>query len=327
MSSSAYNNGPATESGRHWDADDNPKAIRHSEGTTMNDPRGSPEVDEVGLQVNSESKPLPFPFNRIMESSFGTSRWKNHVIAMIGEAVGTGSFLFFAFAGTEVALYGKASGQTDTFDPAVVLYIALSFGLSLMVNVFIFFRVSGGLFNPAVTLAMLLTSSIPPMRCFCLFVAQMLACMFSSYIVSVLIPTEFGVVTAPSNGASTAQAVCIEFILTAYLCMSIFMLAGENHKGRFMAPVCIGMALFSAHLVGVQWTGASLNPCRSFGPAIVSGNWKQHWIYWVGPGVGAILAAGLYKTLKHMRYEEANPGQDAYDEPAPRRFSVHPGRK
>lgn len=226
------------------------------------------------------------------------------VIAMIGEAVGTGSFLFFAFAGTEVALYGKASGQTDTFDPAVVLYIALSFGLSLMVNVFIFFRVSGGLFNPAVssrdrthcptapifflgthitrtkvTLAMLLTSSIPPMRCFCLFVAQMLACMFSSYIVSVLIPTEFGVVTAPSNGASTAQAVCIEFILTAYLCMSIFMLAGENHKGRFMAPVCIGMALFSAHLVGVQWTGASLNPCRSFGPAIVSGNWKQHWIY------------------------------------------------
>lgn len=126
---------------------------------------------------------------------------------------------------------------------------------------------------------MLLTSSIPPMRCLVLFIAQMLACMFASVIVSVLIPTKFGVVTAPSNGATTAQAVCLELILTAYLCMSIFMLAGENHKGRFMAPVCIGMCLFSAHLVGVQWTGASLNPCRSFGPAVVSGTWTQHWIY------------------------------------------------
>ncbi|KAL1626762.1 hypothetical protein SLS56_006755 [Neofusicoccum ribis] len=158
----------------------------------------------------------------------------------------------------------------------------------------------------------------------------MLACMFSSYIVSVLIPTEFGVVTTPSNGATNAQAVCIEIILTAYLCMSIFMLAGENHKGRFMAPVCIGMCLFSAHLVAVQWTGSSLNPCRSFGPAIVSGNWSHHWIYWVGPGVGAIVAAGLYKTLKHMRYEEANPGQDAYDEPprpSSKRFSLSTGRK
>lgn len=126
---------------------------------------------------------------------------------------------------------------------------------------------------------MLLTSSIPPMRCLCLFIAQMLACMFSSLIVSVILPTPFGVVTQPSHNTTTAQAVCLELILTAYLCMSIFMLAGENHKGRFMAPVCIGMALFSAHLVGVQWTGASLNPCRSFGPAVVSGNWNGQWIY------------------------------------------------
>ena len=126
---------------------------------------------------------------------------------------------------------------------------------------------------------MLLTNSIPPVRCACLFVAQMLACMFSSYIVSVIVPTDFGVVTMPSNGATTAQAVWLEIILTMYLCMSIFMLAGENHKGRFMAPVCIGMALFSAHLVGVQWTGASLNPCRSFGPAVITGTWTKHWIY------------------------------------------------
>lgn len=316
MSSSTYNNGPSSEAGHHhWSGDT--KAPRHSTNTATTENRTNDDVAEVGLQVNTEYKPLPFPFNKIMDSGFGRSQWKNHAIAFTGECVGTASFLFFAFAGTEVAQWGAAQNPDDTtFNPATILYISLCFGLSLMVNVFIFFRVSGGLFNPAVTLAMLLTSSIPPMRCLVLFVAQMLACMFASVIVDVLIPTKFGVVTQPSHGATTAQAVCIELILTAYLCMSIFMLAGENHKGRFMAPVCIGMALFSAHLVGVQWTGASLNPCRSFGPAIVSGTWTQHWIYWVGPGVGATIAAGLYKTLKHMRYEEANPGQDAYDDPA-----------
>ncbi|KAF2091921.1 aquaporin-like protein [Saccharata proteae CBS 121410] len=230
---------------------------------------------------------------------------------MIGEAIGTSSFLFFAFAGTEVAVYGKTSGEDAAFDPASVLYISIAFGISLMVNVFIFFRISGGLFNPAVTFAMCLTKSIAPMRCFLLFVSQMLACMFSTYIVSVIIPQPLGVVTSLTNGATIAQGVCLEMILTAYLILTIFMLAGEKHKGTFMAPVGIGMALFSAHLVAVQWTGCGINPARAFGPAVISGTWTDHWIYWIGPLAGSILASGLYKFFKHMRYEEANPGQDA----------------
>lgn len=90
------------------------------------------------------------------------------------------------------------------------------------------------------------------------------------------------------------------------------MLAGEKHAATFMAPIGIGLTLFIAELSGVSFTGGSLNPARSFGPAVMLGSFpKEHWIYWAGPAAGAVLAAGLYKFLKVLDYERANPGQDA----------------
>jgi aquaporin related protein len=78
--------------------------------------------------------------------------------------------------------------------------------------------------------------------------------------------------------------------------------------------VGIGLALFIAELVGVYYTGGSLNPARSFGPCVVTGVFDQeHWIYWVGPGIGAILAVAFYKFIKILEYEMANPDQDADD--------------
>jgi len=85
----------------------------------------------------------------------------------------------------------------------------------------------------------------------------------------------------------------------------------------FIAPVGIGLALFIAELVGVYYTGGSLNPARSFGPCVVTGIFdKEHWIYWVGPAIGAILAVLFYKFIKILEYEVANPGQDDDDKDA-----------
>lgn len=68
-------------------------------------------------------------------------------------------------------------------------------------------------------------------------------------------------------------------------------------------------------VAGVYYTGAGINPCRSFGPAVVTGTFPSyHWIYWLGPALGALLAAGLYKFMKILEYETANPGQD-FDSP------------
>jgi aquaporin rerated protein, other eukaryote len=90
------------------------------------------------------------------------------------------------------------------------------------------------------------------------------------------------------------------------------MLAAEHHKGTFLAPIGIGLALFVAELASIFFTGGSLNPARSFGPDVVLGTFNgYHWIYWVGPMLGAVLAVLFYRFVKMLEYETANPGADA----------------
>lgn len=195
-------------------------------------------------------------------------------------------FLFFAFAGTQVANIQTAakdnttSGGATGFNIAVYLYISVIFGFSLMVNVWIFFRISGGLFNPAVTLGMVMVGAVPILRACFLFVAQIGGGIAASAMVYALFPTQLNVRTTLAGGASIVQGVFIEAILTAELVFTIFMLAKEKHKATFIAPVGIGLALFIAEMVGVYYTGGSLNPARSFGPCVVTGIFdREHWIY------------------------------------------------
>jgi aquaporin rerated protein, other eukaryote len=256
---------------------------------------------------------LTRPWTQWMNSSF-----KNHFVASLGEFVGTTMFLFFAFGGTEVANIGSnvnptnssssdsntTTGATTGFNVAVLLYISVAFGFSLMVNVWIFFRISGGLFNPAVTLAMLMVRAISVTRAVCLFVSQMLGSLLASVIVRYLFPENFNTRTTLGGGATLVQGVFIEAILTAELVFTIFMLAKEKHRATFIAPVGIGLALFIAEMVGVEFTGGSLNPARSFGPCAVTGTFDpEHWIYWVGPLGGSLIAVAFYKFIKTLEYE------------------------
>jgi aquaporin related protein len=207
-----------------------------------------------------------------------------------------------------------------------------------MVNVWVFFRISGGLFNPAVTLAMVLTGAMPLTRAVFLFFAQIAGGIAASAMVLGLFPTALNVRTTLAADASLVQGIFIEAILTAELVFTIFMLAKEKHKATFIAPVGIGLALFIAEMVGVYYTGGSLNPARSFGPCVVTWTWdKEHWIYckhsvfssrvteWgsltkataaltdttgVGPIIGSLIAVFFYKFIKMLEYEMANPGQD-----------------
>ena len=95
--------------------------------------------------------------------------------------------------------------------------------------------------------------------------------------------------------------------LTAQLVFTIFMLATEKHEGTFIAPVGIGLSLFVAELMGVFYTGGSVNPARSFGPAVITHSFHTyHWIYWVGPSLGALLASTFYMFVKALEYETVN---------------------
>ncbi|GAM83054.1 hypothetical protein ANO11243_010400 [Dothideomycetidae sp. 11243] len=240
---------------------------------------------------------------------------RNHFIAMCGEFVGTVLFLFFALSGTQVAnsipsSSGLTVAQTGS-NPQQLQYIALCFGFSLAVNAWVFFRISGGLFNPAVTLGMCLIGALDWFRGMLLFFTQILGGVTSAALVSCMFPGALNVSTTLGGNTSIVQGLFIEMFLTAQLVFTIFMLAAEKHKGTYIAPVGIGLSLFIAELTGVYFTGGSLNPARSFGPAVVIKSFHgYHWIYWLGPVLGSMLAAGFYKFIKVLEYETANPGQD-----------------
>ncbi|CAK4019792.1 related to aquaporin [Lecanosticta acicola] len=275
--------------------------------------RRKPQKKAAATSAKNSSPPPEIVY-RLPFTTWMNRSAKGHFVALIGEFMGTTMFLFFAFAGTQVANVGagnKANQSTTNastgFSPIVLLYISLSFGFSLMINVWIFFRISGGLFNPAVTLSMVMVKAISVVRGLLLIGAQLVGAVFSSYVVSVLFPTTFNVRTTLSKDTSVARGVFIEAVLTGELVFTIYMLANEKHKATFMAPIGVGLALFVAEMVGVYYTGGSLNPARSFGPCVVSGVWDpEHWIYF--------LAWAFYRFIKILEYEMANPGQESSSE-------------
>ncbi|KAI9833351.1 MAG: hypothetical protein M1819_003746 [Sarea resinae] len=260
------------------------------------------------------------PQNRVPFLDWMPDSWRNHLIAMMGEFVGTFLFLFFAFSGTQVAFNGEPNSSNNSSkvpNPLILFYVSVSFGFSLLVNVWVFFRISGGMFNPAVTLGMALIGAVPYWRSLWVFIAQIIGGIASAGVVSCLFPGPLAVQTTLGGSTSVVQGLFIEMFLTAELVFTIFMLAAEKHKSTFLAPMGIGLSLFIAELSGVYFTGGSLNPTRSFGPAVIDRNFPgYHWIYWVGPILGALLASGFYKFCKMVEYETANPGQDLDDKEA-----------
>jgi len=201
-----------------------------------------------------------------------------------------------------------------------LLFISVSMGLSLLVSVWLFYRVSGGVFNPAVSTSLLLIGAIGPIRFILYCIAQLAGAIVASALLLALLPGPLVVSTTPGPGINKAQAVWIEAFITAALCLAVLMLAAEKHRSTAFAPIGIGLTLFACHLFAVIYTGAAMNTARAFGPAVVSGFDSSHWVYWLGPFIGSLIASALYGILKRIRYWHLNPDQDTdnfYQSPHP----------
>ncbi|TLS27680.1 hypothetical protein PpBr36_04648 [Pyricularia pennisetigena] len=261
---------------------------------------------------------------------------RNHCTAALAELVGTFLFLFFAFSAAGVANAVPPQLSDNIVVPNIpgLLYISFAFGISLMVNVFAFYRISGGQFNPAVShqnhqipalrcvfstdgmlikvsMALCLVGAIPPLRAGFCILGQIIGGIIAAAAVDGLYPTLLNVETTLGPGVSQAQGVFIEMFLTTQLILVILLLAVEKHRLTYIAPLGIGFALFVTHLAGVYFTGASLNPARSLGPAVINRSFPSyHWIYWIGPMLGALLASGFYSLLNFCKWKQVNPGQD-----------------
>ncbi|UZJ55574.1 hypothetical protein CBS101457_004894 [Exobasidium rhododendri] len=250
---------------------------------------------------------------------------REDLVAGLGEFVGTTLFLLMAFGGAKTALLTTSTSQNEGVQAVInnqtLMYIALSFGLSLLVNAWVFYRITGGLFNPAITLALFLCGGLSPFRAALLTVSQILAGIAAAALLAALTP--FGgaqlVLTTLGTHVNVAQGLFIEAFLTAVLVLTVLFLAVEKHKGTYLAPIGIGLTLFGCHLFGVVWTGCGINPARAFGPSVVSGSFPgYHWIYWLGPILGSLTSVGFYKLLLLFDYTSIAFAQDASKEEAER---------
>ena len=191
--------------------------------------------------------------NRLPILRFLPRGFRAHFVAMCGEFAGTFLFLFFAFSGTQVA-NNQVQAPVDVnqgSNPAQLLYISLAFGFSLAANAWVFFRVSGGLFNPAVTFGLCLVGALDYVRGALIAVTQIMGGITAAAVVSALFPGPLSVRTTLSARTSVSRGLFIEMFLTAQLVFTIFMLAAEKHKATFIAPVGIGLSLFIAELSGM----------------------------------------------------------------------------
>ncbi|KAI5238424.1 hypothetical protein E4T42_08976 [Aureobasidium subglaciale] len=244
---------------------------------------------------------------------------KNHATAVLGETLGTAMFLFIAEGAAKTANLARTASQTNTsapLDSQTIMMISTSFGLALLVTAWMFYRITGGLFNPAITVALWLTGVLTTVRAIALFGAQLLGGIIGAALVLALTPAGSGGVdvvnTTVSAQISYQQAFFLEFLGTSFLVFSVLMLAVEKHRATYLAPVGIGLTLFTLHIFLAAWTGCSLNPARSLGPAAVAGSFPQyHWIYWVAPLCGGVLSVMYFQLLKALDYNSTVLDQDA----------------
>ncbi|KAI0775267.1 aquaporin-like protein [Trametes elegans] len=241
---------------------------------------------------------------------------KEDALAAVLEYIGTTFFLLLAYGGVQAAQSEAFSSSNGTSNIERVMYISLCFGFSLLSSVWLFYRVTGGLFNPDVSLALLLTGVIGPVRFVLYCIAQLIGGITAAAIIYALTPGPLASNTFLAPGVNRAQGVFIEMFITSALVLAILMLAAEKHNATPFAPVGIGLTLFVCHLWAVYYTGAGMNTARSFGPAVVTGfPYDSHWVarYWLGPFLGSLLGSAFYTLLKHIKYWRFNPGQDTVD--------------
>ncbi|XP_028157512.1 aquaporin-like [Ostrinia furnacalis] len=183
--------------------------------------------------------------------------------------------------------------------PAPPLQRALAAGLVVTVLVQCFDHVSGAMFNPTVTLAAALRGRVAGVRAASMLGAQLAGAAAGAGLLRLLAPSAPGAcalcLTLPADHVSVYKAAAIEAVLGG--CLALANCASWDARNRLLTdswPARIGLIVAGLTLVAGELTGASMNPARSFGPALWAMNFDRHWVYWLGPLSGSALCSALY---------------------------------
>jgi len=223
-------------------------------------------------------------------------------------AEGVATYCLVFFGPLSVILSVAAFG--DGLSTEAIIMISLAHGSAIGLMVYAFGHVSGAHINPAVTIPMIITKKISPADGAGYITFQLIGGIVAAFTLLMTLPelgaqVNFGT-QAPGEliNNSAISAVGLEMIFTFFLVTVIFMTAVHKKAAAGIQGLSIGGMVFLLHLVGVPLTGASMNPARTLGPAIVSGFWEFHWVYWVGPIIGGIIA-GLIMNYVFVKKAES----------------------
>lgn len=259
------------------------------------------------IQAAKEKLKSPWLSNLMKEDATG---WETLTLTL-AEVIGTAILVFIGCTGSIGSLGINPS----------VLQVSLTFGLAVMVAIQCVGHVSGAYINPSITVAALILGKKSLPMCLLYIGAQCLGGLIGYGLLRVITPLELMYTTPETDSSSfcmtdvhvnltSFQGVMSEFIATGIL---IFFTCGlwdcRNSKNTDSVPIRFGLCITMLCLVFIPFTGCSLNPARTLGPAVWNGYWINHWVYWLGPIGGAIVAALLYRCLFVCNRAQNDSGQ------------------
>jgi len=220
--------------------------------------------------------------------------------AWFAEAIATYALVFFG----PLAIILSVVAFGDGLSIESIIMIALGHGAAIGLMVYAFGHISGAHINPAVTIPMMITKKISVADGIGYIIFQLIGAVVAAFSLKAILPeigakVNFGTQGGPSEllNNSVMAGITVEIILTFFLVTVIFLTAVHKKAPAGIHGISIGGMVFLLHLVGVPLTGASMNPARTFGPAVVSGFWELHWLYWVAPIIGGIIAGVIMNYI------------------------------
>jgi aquaporin Z len=201
--------------------------------------------------------------------------------------------------GTFVLVFGGTTAIVAAVGSGLgLVVIAFAFGLALLAGLYAFGEVSGGHYNPAVSLAMFLDGRLSSSDLVRYWIAQFAGGILGS--LALLIATSKLAVKATATvpgieGSGTA--FFMEVLFTAIFVLVILQASVSDRFGN-SALLAIPLTLVAVHLAAIPFSGASVNPARTFGPDLVGWRWTGIWIYLIGPPLGAVIAVAIHKYLR-----------------------------
>ena len=216
---------------------------------------------------------------------------------LVAEFIGTFTLIFIGAGSICAEQFVHGTGGPG------LLGIAVAHGLAIGIMITAMGHISGGHFNPAVTISFWLTKRFSTLETVGYWAAQLAGGTAAAFLLKVIVPEEvwravYLGTPVLARDFTTLNGIILEAVLTFFLVLVVFATAVDE-KGAFnkIAGFGIGLTITMDILMGGPLTGAAMNPARAFGPALAAGHWANHGVYWIGPLAGGFLAGLLYDSL------------------------------